>query len=291
MKVRIIANPVAGGGKGRRIAETLRDALDAKGAEVTLILTKKAGDNEIEAAVPGADIVVAVGGDGSINEVANGLKGTNTILAMLPAGTANVVSRELGISKDPQALAEMIIKGHTRVMDAGLRDGRRFLLGAGAGLDAAIAEAVSQQRGKRSSLMKWVGPSIRICLTYTFPKFRVIADGEVLSDTAQYAIIGNCRNSAGVFPATPNAKIDDGLLDVCILQRLSISRLVSLLPFVIFGRHIHRKHVLYKQFTTLTIETLDNVRIAFQVDGDPGGQLPVTIGIEPNAIRVIVPGP
>jgi diacylglycerol kinase (ATP) len=289
MNVRIIANPVAGGGRGRRMAEALRDALDAKVSEVELVLTKQAGDNEPEAARPGADIVVAVGGDGSVNEVVNGLKGTEAALAILPAGTANVVSRELRIPKDPEAVAAMIIAGHTREMDAGLRDGRRFMLGAGAGLDAAITEAVSQQRGKKSNLMKWVGPSIKTCLSYDFPKFKVIADGDVLCDEGQYAIIGNCRYSAGVFPATPEARIDDGLLDVCILQNLSVARLIGLLPSVARGRHILRKDVIYKQFKTLEITPNTDQTIPFQVDGDPGGCLPVNIGIEPRAVRVICP--
>lgn len=289
MKVRIIANPVAGGGKGRRMAEVLRNALEGKVGGVELVLTKQAGDNEPEAARPGTDVVVAVGGDGSVNEVVNGLKNSEAALAILPAGTANVVSRELGIPKNPEAVAAMIIEGRIREMDAGIRDGRRFMLGAGAGLDAAIAEAVSQQRGRKSNLLKWVGPSIKTSLRYTFPAFRVVADGELLCEEGQYAIIGNCRYSAGVFPATPEAKIDDGLLDICILRNLNALRLIGLLPTVWNGRHIHRKDVVYKQFESLEITPLSDERVPFQVDGDPGGQLPVTIGVEPKAVRVITP--
>lgn len=289
MKVRIIANPVAGGGKGRRMAETLRDSLEGKVGEVELVLTKQAGDNEPEAARPGADVVVAVGGDGSVNEVVNGLKNTDAALAILPAGTANVVSRELGIPKDPEAVAALIVAGNFREMDAGIRDGRRFMLGAGAGLDAAIAEAVSEQRGRKSNLIKWVWPSIKTSLRYTFPAFRVVADGELLCEAGQYAIIGNCRYSAGVFPLTPEAKIDDGLLDICIFQNLNALRLIGLLPTVWNGRHIRRKDVIYKQFQSLEITPVSDETVPFQVDGDPGGQLPVTIGIEPKAVRVIAP--
>ena len=289
MNVRIIANPVAGGGRGRRMAEALQDYLRGKVGEVELVLTKQAGDNEPEAARPGADIVVAVGGDGSINEVVNGLRESEAALAILPAGTANVVARELGIPTDPEAVGAMICDGHFRDMDAGVRDGRRFMLGAGAGLDAAIAESVSQQRGRKSSLSKWVGPSIKTILRYSFPAFRVVADDEVICEAGQYAIIGNCRYSAGVFPATPEAKIDDGLLDICILQNLNPLRLIGLLPSVRTGRHIRRKDVIYRQFRSLELSPVSDERVPFQVDGDPGGQLPVSVCVEPKAVRVIAP--
>jgi diacylglycerol kinase (ATP) len=289
MKVRIIANPVAGGGMGKRMAEELHQALDGKVDELELILTQKAGDNEREAGKRGADVIVAVGGDGSINEVVNGLKKSKSTLAILPAGTANVVARELGIPKNTKAVAAMIMEGYTVDMDAGIRDGRRFMLGAGAGLDAAIAEVVSEQGGSLSSLMKWVVPSVKTALRYSFPTFKVVADGKLLSDAAQYAIIGNCQYSAGVFPATPEAKIDDGLLDVCILQDLSSTKLIGLLPSVWNGKHIHRKDVIYSQFKSLKITPTTDQRVPFQVDGDPSGCLPVSIKVEPKAVRVICP--
>ena len=289
MKVRIIANPIAGGGKGRIAAEALQTTLSGIVDEIELVLTKKAGENEPEAARPGADIVVAVGGDGSINEVVNGLKGTDTTLAILPTGTANVVARELNIPPSPEFVAGIIANGKTIEMDAGLRDGRRFMLGAGAGLDAAIAEMVSQQRGRKSSLAKWIGPSIKASLQYAFPPFRVIADGTTLCEDGQYAIIGNCRFSAGVFPATPKAKINDGLLDVCILRNLGPMKLIGLLPSVRNGRHIERDDVIYEQFQTIELVPTTEERVPFQVDGDPAGELPAKLDVEPKAIRVIVP--
>ncbi|MFP6581431.1 MAG: diacylglycerol kinase family protein [Candidatus Hydrogenedentota bacterium] len=287
MKVRIIANPIAGGGRGKRLAEALRDTLNGNVDAVELVLTKQAGDNEIEAARPGADCVVAVGGDGSVNEVVNGLVDSDALLAILPAGTANVVARELDIPSDPNVVAKYIIAGNHRIMDAGLHGGRRFLLGGGAGLDAAIVHQVSQQRGKKSGLSKWVMPSIRTCLRYTFPQFRVVGDGRILAEDAQYVIVGNCRYSAGVFPATPKAQIDDGLLDVCVLRNLSPLRLLGLLPSVRVGRHIDRDDVLYRQCEHVELIPADEQDIPLQIDGDPRELLPATFSVEPGAIRVI----
>ena len=272
------------------MAETLCQALQGRVETVDLILTTKAGESRAAANRPGADCVVAVGGDGSVNEVANGLGESDTLLAILPAGTANVVARELRIPSDPAALAALIAARQVRWMDVGVHGDRRFLLGAGAGLDAAVAERVARQRGKRSSLSKWVWPSIATVRTYTFPEFRVIVDGHVLTDRAQYAIVGNCRYSAGIFPATPEARIDDGLLDVCVLQNLGLLRLLGLLSSARRGTHIHRKDVVYRQGRSVELRPLSDERVPLQVDGDAASHLPAVFGVIPKAVQVVAPG-
>lgn len=289
MNVRIIANPIAGGGRGRLLAESLLAELQARKLTAELVLTKQAGDNEKEAARPGADCVVAVGGDGSVNEIVNGLVGTSANLAILPAGTANVVAAELNIPPDASVVANLIEKGSARIMDAGLHNGRRFLLGAGAGLDAAIVKRVSERRGKRSSITKWVMPTIATCLTYAFPHMTVELDGEIITDDAQYVIIGICRYSAGVFPATPDAKIDDGLLDVCIMRGLNAIKLATLATAARSGRHIHRNDVDYTTCTRVRLTPNGQDPIPLQIDGDPAGALPVEFSIEPRAINIIAP--
>jgi diacylglycerol kinase family enzyme len=174
-------------------------------------------------------------------------------------------------------------------MDAGLRNGRRFMLGAGAGLDAAVAEAVSARRGKKSSLWKWVGPSVRTCLRYPFPPIRVTVDGEVLSEAAQYAIVGNCRYSAGIFPATPRARIDDGLLDVCLFHDLSVVKIAWLAVLLWRPSFIERKDVIYRQGKHVEFEAAREDIAPLQVDGDPAGQLPATFDVEEKAVRIITP--
>ena len=135
MKVRIVANPISGGGRGKSMAEALQRHLADSIGEVELALTERAGDASILAGRPGADCIVAVGGDGTINEIANGMQDTDATLAILPMGTANVVARELGIPRDTKAVAKIIARHRIRSMDLGLAGSRRFLLGAGAGFD------------------------------------------------------------------------------------------------------------------------------------------------------------
>lgn len=289
MKIRIIANPVSGGGRGKTMAQTLQDLLNDVLGGTELILTQKAGDASVEAARPGADCIVAVGGDGTINEIVNGMQGTDATLAILPMGTANVVARELGIPRDPQAVAKLIADQHLRSMDVGIADGRRFLLGAGAGFDAAVAQAVSEQRGRSSSYLKWLRPILSTCFTYSYPEIRVIVDGQTVSETAQYAIVGNCRYSAGIFAATPKAKIDDGMLDVCLMHNLNLLRLVRIGLQLRHARFLDRKDVTYVQGKHVVLKPASEEPVPLQIDGDPAGCIPAEFRVAPRALRVVVP--
>lgn len=289
MNVQIIANPVAGGGRGETMALALRDALTAGGAEVHLCLTGKRGDAETLARMGRADCLVAVGGDGTVNEVVNGMPTGGATLGMLPVGTANVVGRELGLPFDVKGAAPMILAQRTRPMDVGLHGGRRFLLGAGAGLDAAVTREVMARRGKKSSMWRWVAPTVKTVLQYGYPKIRVSVDGKMISESAEYAIVGNCRYSAGLFPATPHARIDDGLLDVCLLHRLSVLRVAQLLGTVWWPGFTEHPEVAYVQGKEVMFEPVADP-VPLQVDGDPAGELPAAFGILPRAIHVVVPG-
>ena len=289
MKVRIIANPVSGGGRGKTLARTLQDLLTDALGSAELIFTQKPGDAEVEAGRSGADCIVAVGGDGTINEIANGMRDAGPTLAILPMGTANVVARELGIPRDPRAVAAMIVEQHVREMDVGIAKGRRFLLGAGAGLDAAVAQVVSERRGRSSSYLKWVGPIVSTAFTYSYPEIRVVVDGKEVSGTAQYAIVGNCRYSAGVFIATPKAKIDDGLLDVCLMHNLNPLRLARLALQLRHARFLERDDVVYVQGKHVELRPASHEPVPLQIDGDPAGRLPAEFTVDPAALKVVVP--
>lgn len=288
MNVHIIANPVAGGGRGKSTAEALSRALADTVASVALSLTTCRGDAEKMAQASEADCLVAVGGDGTVNEVVNGMAGGPAMLGILPVGTANVVGRELRLPFDPEGAALLIAAGHTRAMDVGLHAGRRFMLGAGAGLDAAVVAEVAAQRGHKSSLMKWVLPAAKTVLRYRFPLIRVTVDDRVISESAQYAIVGNCRYSAGAFPATPNAVVDDGLLDVCLFHGLSIPRILALLGRVWRPGFINGPGITYVQGSSITLEPLEHP-VLLQVDGDPAGELPAEFSLLPRAINVVTP--
>lgn len=291
--IHIIANPVAGGGAGHTRARELARLLEQRGRTVTVFETRQAGDARRAAETCPVGITVVVGGDGTLNEVLNGLpEGWTHPVAVLPAGTANVVARALGMAPSPARVAEALLVGHTRPMDIGLAGDHRFLLGVGAGLDAAVTRAVQANRGHRSSLMKWVAPAIRTTLHYTYPKIRVVADGRVVAPAADYVIVGNCRYSAGIFPATPRADFADGLLDVCAFSGLSIPRLLWLAARVWSPNYIEESWIDYRQCRAVQLEPLAGHEPAwFQIDGDPAGAIPATITLAAWRLAMVVPAP
>lgn len=293
MKVDIVANPVAGGGRAAREARKLKQALLARGAEARLHETTGKGDARAWAHArtrePGlTDCLVVAGGDGTANEVVNGMAHF-VPLAILPVGTANVVAREFSLPAAPERLAELIVTRSVRRMDLGLRDEERFLLGAGAGLDAAIVDVVQSQRGRKANLWKWVLPSIRTILAYHYPRVRVFVDGTEVSDSAQYAIVGNCVYSAGIFPATPLARTDDGLLDVCLVHRIYPLKMLWFAMIVWGRRFMNRKDIVYAQGRDIVFEAADSSAAPLQTDGDPTGHVPARFSVLPSALELVVP--
>jgi len=234
---------------------------------------------------------VSVGGDGTLNEVANALAGAGVPVATLPLGTANVVAHELHTPTDPAALADLIAANTVRAMDAGRAGERLFLLGVGAGLDAAIVEVVHANRGAKLSFLSYVWPAVKTILTYRYPHIAVEIDGERVCDDAHYVIVGNCSWSAGVFRATPKARLDDGLLDVCILRNLGIAKILWLILLAQLPNFADRRSVLYRQGREVRLASTTGARIPLQLDGDPAGQLPAHCTIQPRALSVVAPLP
>ncbi len=289
MQLLAIVNPVSGGGRGPAAAATLHKHLDAHGHDVELRQTRRPGDATRWAAETNAECVVTVGGDGTVNEVANGLALSRAALAILPVGAVNVVARQLGFKKRPRTLAERITHGAKRIMDVGLLNGnKRFLLGAGAGLDAAIVHQVHANRaGKKIGIRSYVVPTARIVLTHILPKMQVTVDGQTLSTNAEYVIVGNCRKSVGVFAGTPEAKVDDGLLDVAVLHDLNPIHVIQLVVGVCRPGFARREDVTYRQGAQIEIVAATPEPVPLQVDGDPEGFLPATFTIQHESLTVV----
>jgi diacylglycerol kinase family enzyme len=200
-RVLILANPIAGGGRSKRLAPQLADALRARGVDAQVYLTQRAGDAGARAratAGEGFDALIAVGGDGTLNEVLNGMPDPSVPLGVLPVGTANVLACELRIPKDPVRLAELIASRHTREHAIGVANGRRFLLFCGAGLDAAIVEEVARTRTGTLGKWKWLPSIFRIVVRWPLPRLRAtFADGSSI-DTLSSVLVTRVRNFGGV---------------------------------------------------------------------------------------------
>lgn len=289
MRIRLIVNPIAGRGNGLYLAKRLENYLVARGVKTETVRTNQKGDALLAAAQQDVDCVVVVGGDGTVNEVANGIGGTGIPMALLPAGTANAIARELHIPKNPETLGELILRNQTRTIDAGLCGNRRFLLCGGAGPDAAVIHYVHQKRTGRLGVTGYFLPVLLVMFKYSFPSFRVILDDHEIFEDIQYAVVANCKYSAGIFPATREASVTDGLLDLVMFHNLNTLRLTGYAARSFFGSLAATKNVIYKKVKTVSLEPLEEKCVPFQVDGDPAGFLPVAIHIEPSSIRIIAP--
>jgi YegS/Rv2252/BmrU family lipid kinase len=291
MNVCIIANPASGAGRGAALAEQIRKALAPRVESVRVAVTGASGDAERIVQDMHADCVVSVGGDGTANEVLNGLNGEARTLAIFPAGTANVVARELGIRRNVSAFADLIARRSIRRIDGGAANGRKFLLGIGAGLDAMIAKQVAARRDGARGLGRWVMPAVRSVLHFNHAPIRVRVDGEVVTESTSYAIVANCRFSAGVFPVTRRANIADGRLDLCAMHKLSVPKLAWMAAAVWSPHFPNRKDVVYRQGAEFVLEPASDLPVPLHVDGEVAGFLPVVCRVLPQSVEVIAPVP
>jgi diacylglycerol kinase (ATP) len=289
----IIANPASGAvgfpHQTHSFDETLA-FLRGYGWKVDLWYTQARGDGgqlARKAVEQKANLVIAAGGDGTINEIIQGLTGSETALGVLPTGTVNVWAREMGIPLDDAGARQVLVNGQTRRIDLGCVNGRYFMLMVGIGLDGEVTKTVERRPLKRLGVLGYT--LVAIWFGAGYRDFPVVAqiDGYVVKTRVLQIFIGNTQLYAGAFKFTWQAKCDDGLLDLCMVRkRHMFGRLVIALDFLL--RREQRRHwVRYDTFRSLKIDTPEP--IPFQIDGDSAGYTPATFSVVPGALKVIVP--
>ncbi len=237
------------------------------------------------AASDGFDVAVACGGDGTVNEVANGLAGSNTALAVVRGGTANVWAKEVRLPNRPEQAVRLLAEGETRTIDLGRAGERYFLLMAGVGFDAEVVQAVGGLK-RRIGAAAYLVHGLRVALTYRTKHVQLSANGEPLPNELYWLLLGNTRNYAGMLNITHQARADDGKLDLCLLRKGGLLRLGWLLPWVLLRRHQHRAGVVYRQLTSFEVRTPG---LPVQIDGEYLCETPLRFDIAPAALRVVVP--
>jgi YegS/Rv2252/BmrU family lipid kinase len=284
----LIANPISGGGRGRRLAAQLADALQRLGVDAHVHLTTRAGDAAARAAAAGPEPwhgLVAIGGDGTVNEVLNGMPDPGRALGVFPVGTANVLAHELGLPRRVPAAAAVIAAGHTRPLAIGRCNGRRFLLFVGIGIDGAIVRRLAAVRTGTLGKHKWIGPLLHTVRHWPQPSLRAtLADGEVL-DGLTSVLVTRVRNYGGIMRLTPDIDPGDGLLHaLCFRLRTRRAWLWHGLCAVA-GRLRAGPQLAVRQTTALRIDGA----APFQIDGDFGGEGPAAIDLLPGPANLIVP--
>ncbi|HVM60419.1 MAG TPA: diacylglycerol kinase family protein [Verrucomicrobiae bacterium] len=289
-KIFVIFNPAARGEKSRRARRFLEEKA---GPSVTLAPTQRAGEAKSlagQAVARGYETIVAAGGDGTINEVVNGIGTSGVALAVLPLGTVNVFAKELCISGKLDAAWETILAAHTRTIDLARADAsgstRYFIQLAGVGFDAHAVRAASWDLKKKIGPLSYVWAGIKT-LSAPHPPVEVSVNGCGPLGSGVAVLVGNGRFYGGRFALFPRARMDDGLLDVCVFRRVGYWDVLRYAQGILRAAHINLGGVEYFQTETLTCRAAGPA--AFELDGEDAGDAPVTFSVVPRALRVIVP--
>jgi diacylglycerol kinase (ATP) len=300
----LIHNPNAGGGGNARRSklDEARRVLESRGICADLQETTGPGEaTEIakRATTDGRQLVIACGGDGTINEVVNGLanskNGHRVPLALLPAGTANVLAKELELSWDIPKAAEQLARGEVREIALGLatpleqpEKARYFLSVAGAGPDGRITYAVDLELKARFGILAYWWQGAREVINYKFHHFRVTGEGR--SREVSLVIVGRTKHYGGPFKITTEADLFEDQFEFLGLTTQSGLKYLSYLPTLWMGDLRKEEGVYFWKSDRLVCESIDSNPIYAQVDGEPLARLPVEFRIVPRALRLLVPG-
>lgn len=291
MRVVIVFNPTAGqSGQREHDLHLATDIWRQHNWAVELRPTSGPGDATHlarAAANDGYDIVVAAGGDGTINEVVNGLAGSKTALAPMPLGTVNVWARELGLPLQPQAAAEALLSWSVRPIDLGLAGDRYFLLMAGVGFDAAVTAGVHPEAKRRLGMLAYIVSGIDHVIRIRGTRTQLVLDGKRLKGRVLLVVIGNSQLYGGFVKITHRATIDDGLLDVCVIKGNGLASVFPHLLAIFRRRYSDDPEIEY--YRARTVEITASPALPVQVDGDTIGSTPMTIGVVPGALHALMP--
>ncbi|NLF31294.1 MAG: hypothetical protein GX591_10460 [Planctomycetes bacterium] len=219
--------------------------------------------------------------------MANALVGTSVPLVPCPMGTENLLAKELGISAQPRALVETLRRRQVVKCDVGRVNDRNFLLIIGVGFDGEVVRRLAAVRTGHISHLSYFWPIWRTFWEHSFPRLKIIADGEPIFDDLGLAFIGNISRYAVGLRICRDALYDDGLFDLVVFRCTARPRLVWHAAWTLLRMHPLKGDVIYRQFRTLRVEAAGAVPT--QVDGDPGPDTPLDIEVLPRRINLLVP--
>lgn len=284
-KTLVILNPAARSDKASRLRE--RIATLSGGAPMRL--TSEAGDARriaAEAVREGFEVVIAAGGDGTLNEVVNGIGGSSVRLGILPVGTMNVFATELGIPQGNLERAWSIIEqGNVVEVDLPQANDTHFIQLAGVGLDAEVVRKTTADSKKALGPLSYLLTLVQVA-AHKPSRVMLEAEGGRISE-GSFALIGNGRLYGGPFPVFQRASLFDGLLDVLVFQNQSHWDVVRYFQAIAFGTHPQLPDVEYFQTSTLRVTSSGDVPV--ELDGEVAGMLPCLFSVSSQKLRVLAP--
>jgi YegS/Rv2252/BmrU family lipid kinase len=283
-----ILNPEAGHGKGRKLATTLAKVFRDAGMRIEVLVTPgpaEAARLAAEASDDGYATVIAAGGDGTANEIANGLIGTTTALGLYPLGTGNDLAHSLGYPRRLRDVPAFLANARRRVIDVGELNGRVFVNAAGVGIDGMVAEGVKGSSRYVGSTLGYFAGALGAIALYRAMPMRITIDGQSRNGRHLIVVASNGRYFGGGMQPAPKSVLDDGWLDLTVAADLG--KLATLGALARLYRGTHHNGTTIEAIRARTVEIALDRRAAIEIDGEVIHASEVAIKIRPGALAVL----
>ncbi len=289
-KVLIIINPAATRRKLKKVLKIIKKFFDTYKIDYEYWITKRPGDATKFAKRGvnlGYKLIIAAGGDGTVNEVMNGIINTPAVLGILPLGTVNILALETKIPLNITKALNLIFTGRIKKMDIGKVNDRYFLLMCGCGFDSYAIYKVNLQLKKFIGGIAYIVSAFNSVFKYKPSLMHINIDNHRIDEIGYFVIVENVSSYGGSFKLAPYANINDGLLDVCVFKKSGFWDLLRYSFGVAFGRHLDYPDVRYYKCRKVKVTASSNVLL--HADGDLIGSLPASIEIKRGKLKLLVP--
>jgi diacylglycerol kinase (ATP) len=291
VRIIILLNPNAGRGRARLVLREALEVVQREGVETDVQESRDAQHLlrlARQAVAEKPDAIVSLGGDGTQHYVLNGIVGSDIPLGIIPCGSGNDFAKGLGIPTQTRTAAEVLCAGHIRRVDLGRAGDTVYSCIAGAGFDSVVTRYANERVRRLRGSWAYAWSIFRCLETYRPEPLEIVSEAQEFSGEVTFAGVGNNVSYGGGIHLTPRAKLDDGLLDVCIVPYLRKLELLRWVPRAYRGEHLQHPRIIYFQARKVFLST--SSRMELFGDGEFMQELPATIEIVPRVLPVIVPG-
>ncbi len=294
MRYFFIVNPIAGRGECKEKWRLIKEEVEQVGLDYEVAFTRAPGDGVFlakEGIEKGFDILVAVGGDGTINEVIKGIiqedMGHKIYLGIIAAGTGNDLVRTLNIPQNISAAVEVLQKANVQIIDMGRVNGDYFINVVGVGFDGAIAYEVNHNVKWLKGTAAYLYGVLKVLFQYKSPQMRIQIDDLILEGKYILVAIANGKYYGGGMMIAPGAEIDDGQFEIVVVEDVDKLEVLKVLPTIFKGNHI--KHPAVRVYHGKKVYLHSPEKVLIQADGELKGTLPMGFELKSQALSVLIP--
>lgn len=289
-KYLFIVNPVAGKGRTLELIPKIQESFEREKIDYDISITEKKGNAEKlakEGIEKGFNHIVSVGGDGTAYEVVNGIRDGMVTFGILPAGTGNDFARMIGMPRNYNEILKIIKCAKTRRIDVGRVNDRYFLNCSSVGIDAEIVKETEGIKKYISGTSAYILGVFKTLVRYKSKEIMIEIDKRVIKRNIELVAVSNGRYYGGGMKINPKAEVEDGLLDICVVNKMKKAKFASLFLTVFRGNHIRIKEV--EIFRGKEIKIYGDESLLLNVDGDIVGTIPAEIKVDRTSLDIVVP--